>query len=222
MDTAVVALIIGCVSTTAGLVTLSLVLRNEFRARRELGPVLWDLNRFATRSNADGSTSDVAELVQFGRAPVRVMTYHLVGFSIRPEAGYRLRGHIKGEDTLPLLLDVTDPDDAWMLICHYRRDDRRWLYIQCVELGPTTAAFRDRANARQDALIAGSKTWKGLARRAWAWVRPWTSHVRPVGPDGHWVTRIRMNRNADELAKHIETAQSMAVAANPGGSVRPH
>lgn len=159
----VVAIVVSSVGVTAGLITLGLVLRNELRERRASGPILWDFHRYGTvRRNDTGALLEVGELVQFGRQPTRVSAYVLHGFKVRQEDGYRLRKHVKAEDTLPLYLDDVDPDDAWLTVAHFPRDDRRWLIVEAVPLEPASDSMMDRLDgSRTDGPKAPSRSLIG-------------------------------------------------------------
>ena len=188
----IAALVVAAVSGAAGLVTLALVLRNELRERRASGPILWDFHRYGTvQRNDDGANLEVAELVQFGRQPTRVNAYVLHGFKVRQEEGYRLRRHVKAEDTLPLYLEDVEADDAWITIAHFPRDDRRWLIVEAVPLEPTSDAMHDRLVASMDREDAKRRTIRGRLSAIWRAVSPKRSIVRPVSPDAHSWARLR-------------------------------
>lgn len=196
----VVAIVVSSVGVTAGLITLGLVLRNELRERRASGPILWDFHRYGTvRRNDTGELLEVGELVQFGRQPTRVSAYVLHGFKVRQEDGYRLRKHVKAEDTLPLYLDDVDPDDAWLTIAHFPRDDRRWLIVEAVPLEPASDSMMDRLNASMDREQTDRRRLRGRLSSVWRAVTPKRSIIRPVGPDDYSWARIRTGTGNDRF-----------------------
>lgn len=211
MDVPVVALIVSSLGVSAGLVTLALVIRNELRERRRTAPVVWGFHKFAS-ATVDGVACEAAELVQYGRMPTHLMNYTPVGFGFHFTAEARMRRYVKAEDTMPLFLINVDPDYAWLLLLHYPRDDRRFVYCEYVDLDPTSDKYRDRVVAAREKLRAGHKTWRGRLKRL-KWRIPGRSIVRPVGPDGYQWARIRTTarRLPDEAG--YEEIFSLATAA---------
>jgi hypothetical protein len=189
----IAALSVSSLGVLAGLVTLSLVLRNEFRERRKSGPVVWGFHRFAT-GEFDGVSCEVAELVQYGRMPTNVSNYAPVGFKLLPREGHRMRRYVKAEDTLPLLLTDVDMDLAYLVLAHWPRDDRRYTYVEYVDLDPVSEAYQARVNAAQDRLARRRKSLAGRRERL-KWRLTKGSIVRPVGPDGYRWARVRMKQN---------------------------
>lgn len=177
---------ISALRSGAGLITLALVIRNELRERRQHPPILWAFNRYGSRTKTDEDGTflevlEIAELIQFGRQPTRVTFYHPVGFKFHVEGEYRLRSHIKAEDTLTCLIHDVDPDNAWLLISHFPRDDRRWLTTEWVPLEPTSSAFRDADEASMGRLASEHSRLRARARRLLDRLMPARPVVRPVG-----------------------------------------
>lgn len=215
------SILLSSISCGVGLVTLSLVIRNELRERRMRGPILWAFHRYGTLTyHRNGPVLETSELVQYGRQPTRVYSYYPVGFEVKSEEGHRLRSHIKAEDTLPLLLDNVDRDNAWILISHFPRDDRRWLYFDWVELRPTSDAFDARVKAALEAPDEDTGWWKNLWIRATRWVPHNRATIRPVGPTGHRTARIRADRgNTDRMAQQVAEIYSLAETEGGGGMI---
>lgn len=217
MDAQAAALIVSSISAAIGLTTLALVIRNELRVKRSRGPILWSFTRYATRS--DGL--QVAELVQYGHQPTHVLSYHCAGFDVTLEEGYRLRAHVKAEDTLPLLLSDVD-DRAWMLIGHYPRDDRRWLIFEWVSLQPESEAFRQEQEASWEIDDSRASRWRRRVARLRDAIPPASPVVRPVGPTGAPWAKVRADRGGDlpDFQTHISTICSLAYERTPHGGIR--
>lgn len=205
------ALVISGVGVLTGLVTLSFVLRNEFRARREQPPVAWGFHRFGT-ADVDGVKCEVAELVQYGRMPTRMLNYTPVGFNLHLQHGYRVRAFVKSEDTMPLFLTDVDEDNAWLLILHTPRDDRRFVYVDSVDLDPTSDSYRDKVDAALQRIKKEHSGFGGRVRTL-KWRVTRGSIVRPVGPEGYGWARLRVDGKRKWFAERdMDTILSLATA----------
>lgn len=211
MDAA--ALIVSSLGVTAGLVTLSLVIRNELRERRRHPPVAWGFHRYAA-ATVDGVACEVGELVQYGRMPTHLLQYTAVGFALNLQEGYRVRRYVKAEDTMPLFLTDVDHDRAWMLVMHCPQDDRRFVYFHSVELEPTSDVYRAREGATIERLREEHRTWSGRAQRL-RWRYTSGSVVRPVGPDGYQWARLRIDSR--KRVSDPDVALIVSVAKADGG-----
>lgn len=204
------ALLISGLGVLTGLVTLSLVLRNEFRQRRRLPPVVWGFHRYAT-ATVDGVLCEAAELVQYGRMPTHLHQYTTVGFNLHLKEGYRVRRFVKAEDTMPLLLTDVDAESAWLVLMHSPRDDRRFAYFHYVDLEPTSEKHRDRVYASRDHLAKKRSTLYGRVQRL-RWRFTNGSIVRPVGPDGYVSARLRVDRGLKFTEGDLDTILSLTRA----------
>lgn len=215
----IAALTVSALGVLAGLVTLSFVLRNEFRERRKSPPVVWGFHRYA-EATVDGVPCEAAELVQYGKAPTHMHHYATVGCRLLLKEGYRVRRFVKGEDTMPLFLTDVDKNNAWLVVAHSPRDDRRFTYFHSVDLEPTSEAFMDAFDARYERWEKERKSLRGrLERLRWRFTRG--SIVRPVGPMGYPWARLRSDR--PHKWTEADVLRIMSLVDDQGGSTfRPY
>ena len=138
-----------------------------------------------------------------------------MGFRVDPEEEARLRPWVRGEDRLPLYVQSDDPGNAWILIAHWPRDDRRWLQVDWVPLSPMSEALEGQVEDD----IAHTRQWHRRIVTTIARVGRILVHVPAldaVGPGGARSARLRISSGKD-----VEVGDVFAIArrADPEGGL---
>lgn len=215
----VAALLVSSLGVSAGLVTLSFVLRNEFRERRQSPSIIWGFHRYA-EATVDGVACEAAELVQYGKAATHLYSYSTVGCRLLLKEGFRVRRYVKGDDLMPLFVADVNPDNAWLVLMHSPRHDRRFTYFDLVGLDPLSVAYNDAFDAWYEEWDRERRTLLGrIQRLKWRFTRG--SIVRPVGPQGYPWARLRSDRPKTWTEEDVQTIMSLVKAAD-GGTYTPY